>query len=170
MRRATASLPAILLLAGCATQPCDPNADRSIFQVGGCVMGGGYQQRVDTMQANLAGAQAQQADAQRAAAAAAAQRDRSLAEESQLRAELARERARTAQMQRDVAALRDSGRGDRERLAALQAELGALRAEQDRLGSAAPGPDARRRQQALVERRQQVERDLEAAGRAVRPE
>ena len=65
MRRVLALAP-LLLVSACATQPCNPSADRNIFQVGGCVMGGGYQQRQDALRAQLNQAMASQAEADRA--------------------------------------------------------------------------------------------------------
>jgi len=63
LRLAWLALPATLL-AGCGPQSsCDPARDRSIFQVGGCVMGGGYQQRVDRLSAEAHRAEADRASA-----------------------------------------------------------------------------------------------------------
>ena len=49
LRAAWFAAPVLLLSACGPQQNCDPSRDRSIFQVGGCVMGGGYQQRVDRL-------------------------------------------------------------------------------------------------------------------------
>jgi chromosome segregation ATPase len=170
MRPPALGLLAALALAGCANQPCDPNVDNNIFQVGRCVAGGGYQQRVDTLQARLQQAEAEQATAQRQADEARARRDRAAAEQAQLRADLAAERARATRLERDIATARERGRVDRERLAQLEGELGRLQAEQEQLRNAAPGEALRRRHEDLSRQRQAIEGTLSNLNRSAQRE
>jgi chromosome segregation ATPase len=170
MPRAGWAVAGLLALAGCANQPCDPHADRSIFQVGGCVMGGGYQQRVDVLQAQINQAEAEQAATERNLAAARSRRDSLAVEQAQLRTELAAERTRSARMNREIAALRDRRGADRERVDALEARITQLRAEQDQLRDQMPGETTRRRHEELASQRRTLERSLAEVNRSVQRE
>jgi hypothetical protein len=165
LRLAWLALPAALL-AGCGPQAsCDPSRDRSIFQVGGCVMGGGYQQRVDRLSAAADQAEADRAAAEADRRAAEARRDTAASRAAALRAELASLQTRSIALERDIQAARSRGRMDQQRLNQLEQDLTALRAEQDRVRSAPPSPqqqqqlqDLRRRQDALESQWDQLRR------------
>jgi len=163
-----AALIGALLLAGCAAQPCDPRADRNIFQVGNCVIGGGYQGRVDGLQQRVALAEAEQAQAARDLEVARAQRDSVAAEQARLRNDLAAERTRTARLERDLAQAREAGRLDRQRLAGLENEAARLRREQEALRDAPPTEAVRRRNDALSRERQAIEGSLGDMNRELR--
>ena len=160
----------VLVLGGCTAQPCDPRADRNIFQVGNCVIGGGYQQRVDTLQVRLDQAEADQATARRDLDAARARRDGASAEAAELRVVLANERARTVRLEREIVAARESGRINRQRLGELEADLARVRQEQDALRGAAPGDSVRRRSEDLSRQRQAIEGSLGDMNRMLRRE
>ncbi len=159
------ALPAALL-AGCGPQSsCDPARDRSIFQVGGCVMGGGYQQRVDRLSAEADRAEADRAAAEADRRAAEARRDTAASRAATLRAELATQQTRSIALERDIQAARARGRMDQQRLSQLEQNLAGLRAEQERLRGAPPSPqqqqqlqDLRRRQDALESQWDQLRR------------
>jgi chromosome segregation ATPase len=170
MRAGLLLLAPFLLLAGCAAQPCDPRADRNIFQVGNCVVGGGYQSRVDVLQQRVAVAEAEQAAAARDLEAARARRDSVAAEQARLRNDLATERTRTARLEREIGQARDAGRLNRQRLAELEGEAARLRQEQEALRNAPPTEDLRRRNEELSRRRQAIEGSLADMNRELRRE
>jgi chromosome segregation ATPase len=156
LRLAWLAAPA-LLLAGCGPQQnCDPSRDRSIFQVGGCVVGGGYQQRVDRLSAEADRAEADRAAAEADRRAAESRRDAAASRAAGLRAELASQQTRSIALERDIQAARNRTRMDQQRLGQLEQDLAGLRAEQDRLRAAPASPqqqqqlqDLRRRQETL---------------------
>lgn len=158
----------LLLLAGCAAQPCDPRADRNIFQVGNCVVGGGYQQRVDVLQQRVEVAEAEQAAAARELDAARARRDGVAAEQARLRNDLAAERTRTARLEREIGQAREAGRLNRQRLAGLESEAAQLRQDQEALRNAPPTEELRRRNEDLARRRQEIEGSLSDMNRELR--
>ncbi|MGX9964300.1 hypothetical protein ACVFYP_13300 [Roseomonas sp. F4] len=161
------ALPLLLLIAACANQPCDPRADRNILQVGNCVLSGSYQQRVDSMQARLSQAEADQRLAADQLAAARRGRDAVEVERAQLRSDLASERLRTTQIERDIAAARARGNVNRDRLAAIEGQLATLRAEQEALRNQQPGPETQRQLADVQRRRQALEGTFRDIGRAV---
>jgi chromosome segregation ATPase len=172
MRRVLALVP-LLLASACATQPCNPGADRNIFQVGGCVIGGGYQKRQDALQAQLNQATASQAEAERALAKARASRDDAATQRAELQATLAAESTRSLRLQRELASVQGSTHADQQRLQQLQAQLAEVNAELEGLRASAPS-DAVRRRVASAQRRQdelnrmvqdEVERSRAAAPR-----
>lgn len=156
LRFAWLAAPA-LLLAGCGPQQsCDPSRDRSIFQVGACVAGGGYQQRVDRLSAEADRAEADRAAADADRRAAEARRDTAASRAAGLRAELASQQTRSIALERDIQAARNRTRMDQQRLGQLEQDLTGLRAEQERLRATPSSPqqqqqlqDLRRRQDAL---------------------
>lgn len=142
------------LAAGCSSpQNCDPSRDRSIFQVAGCVGGGGYQARVDKLSTEADQAEADRAAAEADRRAADARRDTAAAQAARLRADVATQQTRTIALQRDIDAARQRTRVDQQRLAQLQSDLTSLRNEQDRLRGAPPTPQTQQQLQDL--RRQQ---------------
>jgi chromosome segregation ATPase len=158
-------LPATLL-AGCGPQSsCDPARDRSIFQVGGCVVGGGYQQRVDRLSSEADRAEADRAAAEADRRAAESRRDASASRAAALRADLATQQTRSIALERDIQAARSRGRMDQQRLNQLEQDLTRLRAEQERVRGSPPSPqqqqqlqDLRRRQDALESQWDQLRR------------
>jgi len=160
----------VLLLAGCAAQPCDPRADRNIFQVGNCVVGGGYQGRVDVLQQRVTIAEAEQAAAQRELDTARGRRDTVALEQARLRSDLAAERTRTARLEREIGRAREAGRGNRDRLAQLEGEAARLRQEQEALRDAPPSDALRRRSDELSRQRQALEGSLADMNRELRRE
>ncbi len=91
---------AVLGLAGCSSQQaCDPTQTGFISGLG-CAMGGGYQNRQDTL--NDTRVSAQQNAATQQADAASAQRQQQIAQQT-----LAQRRARVAQQDRELAGLRN---------------------------------------------------------------
>lgn len=97
----TAVLAAVAVagLAGCASeQACDPTQTGFLSGIG-CAVGGGYQNRQNTL--NDARIDAQQNAAQQRADAAVAQRQQQIAQQT-----LAQRRARAAQQDRELATLR----------------------------------------------------------------
>jgi chromosome segregation ATPase len=161
-RRARLAACALLLaataLASCSPQQaCDPSRDRSIFQVGGCVVGGGYQQRVDRLAEAADRAEADRAAAEADRRAAEARRDTAASRAAGLRAELASQQTRSIALERDIQAARARGRMDQQRLTQLEQELTSLRAEQDRLRAADTGPQQQQRLQDLRRRQDSLE-------------
>lgn len=158
-------LPAAVL-AGCGPQSsCDPGRDRSIFQVGGCVVGGGYQQRVDRLSSEADRAEADRAAAEADRRAAESRRDTAASRAAGLRAELATLQTRSIALERDIQAARSRGSMDQQRLTQLEQGLTSLRAEQERVRGAPPSPqqqqqlqDLRRRQEALESQWDQLRR------------
>ena len=165
LRFAWLALPAALL-AGCGPQAsCDPARDRSIFQVGGCVMGGGYQQRVDRLSTEADRAEADRAAAEADRRAAESRRDTAASRAAALRADLATQQTRSIALERDIQAARARGRMDQQRLNQMEQDLTSLRAEQERVRGAPPSPqqqqqlqDLRRRQDALESHWDQLRR------------
>lgn len=170
MRGRAWGLAAVLALAGCAGQTCDPRARDNIFQVGACAIGSGYQTRLDALRAEASRAEGEQAEALRERDLAQGRRDRLATEQAQLRADLAGERARSARMAGELAALRDRRGADRDRVAALDASLAGLREQQERLRAEAPGEAARRRHEELAAQRRTLERSLSEVNRSVQRE
>jgi chromosome segregation ATPase len=131
--RPALALGAALLLAGCATQPCDPRRDTSIFQVAGCTWGGGYDQRVAGLQAELDRAEADLARARAERDRAAAGGQRVAAERAAMQMEIANNRARAIRLERDIAEARERRAVNERRAAELQREAATLRAQADQL-------------------------------------
>jgi len=155
--RLTFSLALPFALAACAPQDCDPSRDRSIFQVAGCVTGGGYQQRVDRL-----GAQADRAEADRAAAEAdrsraEARRDTAASQAARLRADLASQQTRSIALERDISSARQRARMNQQQLGQLEQDLAALRAEQERLRATPASPAAQQRLQDMRRRQETLE-------------
>ena len=156
LRLSLLALVPAAFVAGCSPQTCDPSRDKSIFQVAGCVTGGGYQQRVDRLST-----QADQAEVDRAAAeadrrGAESRRDTAASRAAGLRAELASQQTRSIALERDIQSARQRSRVDQQRLGQLEQDLTSLRAEQARLRGAPASPqqqqqlqDMRRRQETL---------------------
>jgi len=148
----------LLAAAGCATQPCDPHADRNIFQVGGCIMGGGYQQRQDALQGRLDQANLARGAAQADLADAMAQRDATAARRAELEATLAGQRVRSQQMQWDLAAVQGRTAQDQQRLQQIQAQLTEVNGELERLRANAPSEELRQRLAAAHSRQDELNR------------
>ncbi|CAH2603857.1 conserved protein of unknown function [Rhodovastum atsumiense] len=160
----SAVLALTLGLAACANQPCDPHRDRNIFTVGGCLVGGGYQARVDQLQVDLAQVEQERNAAEQDARAAMARRDQAAAAQARLRVDIADERARVLMLQQSIASARSRAGADQKRLAQLQQDLGQLRGEQERLqAEAATRPDAPPRLREEQQQQQQRVRALEQA-------
>lgn len=157
MRRVLALAP-LLLASGCATQPCNPGADRNIFQVGGCVIGGGYQQRQDTLQAQLSQAIASQAEADRALVEARTGNNEAATRRAELQAALAAENTRSLRLQRELASVQGGTRADQQRLQQLQAELAEVNAELGRLRTSGPSEAVRQRFAAAQRRHDELNR------------
>lgn len=154
---ATLALALAAVAAGCAPQDCDPARDRSIFQVAGCVGGGGYQARVDRLSAQLDQAEADRAAAEADLRSAEARRDTAAAQAARLRAAVATQQTRTIALERDIDAARQRTRLDQQRLAQLDRDLASLRAEQDRLRNVPPSPQAQQQLQDLRRRQDTLE-------------
>lgn len=163
------ALGAALLLAGCATQPCDPRRDTSIFQVAGCTWGGGYDSRITALQADLDRAEADLARARTERDRAAAGGQRVAAERAAMRMEIANNRARTIRLERDIAEARERRAVNERRAAELQREAAALRAQADQLRGAEGDPALRQRLDAARAREAALDREwrslLEASPR-----
>ncbi len=157
--RLAVALGAGLLLAGCATQPCDPRRDTSIFQVAGCTWGGGYEARVAELQRDLDLAEADVARARAGLDRARGGGQRVAAERAALELELANNRARAIRLERDIAAARDRARMDQRRRAELEQEAAALRVEAERMRGAEPDAALRQRLDAARAREAALERE-----------
>jgi chromosome segregation ATPase len=166
LRFAWLALPAALL-AGCGPQAsCDPARDRSIFQVGGCVVGGGYQQRVDRLSTEADRAEADRVSADADRRAAEARRDTAASRAAGLRSELASQQTRSIALERDIQAARARGRMDQQRLGQLEQDLTGLRAEQERLRAAPPSPQQQQQLQDLRRRQDSLETQWDQLRRA----
>ena len=150
---------AVLLLsglAGCVTQPCDPGRDTSILQVGGCVMGGGYRDRLNVVQRRLTAVETERDAAQAAYVSAQGRNDRAATEQARLGLQLAEQRRRSVVLERDMTAARERTRVDQQRLAALEADMAQSRAEQDRLRTNAPSGSLRQEDVRRLQQREGV--------------
>ncbi len=167
--RLALAIGAALLLAGCATQPCDPRRDTSIFQVAGCTWGGGYDQRVASLQADLDRAEADLARARAERDRAAAGGQRVAAERAAMQMEIANQRARAIGLERDIAEARERRAVNERRAAELQREAADLRARAERERGAEGDPALRQRLDAARAREAALDREwrslLEASPR-----
>jgi chromosome segregation ATPase len=161
-------LLAAIALAGCSAGQCDPAHDNNIFTVGGCVMGGGYSQRVDAQTAAARNAEAEQYQAAAAAQAAERRRQAAVGEQARLRRIIADERGRSARLQNDIAQARAHSDADRQRLAQLRQDVARLHDEQMHLNpDAVPSPALSLRVDDLRRRGQNLERQWNALSAAV---
>jgi hypothetical protein len=117
----------LMIVAGCANRPCDPFQDQSIFKVAGCVVGGGYNERIARLQDQLAQAEADEADAEQMLARARSRRDNDLVEREQLRVRFAAQRAQAIRFQRELIQVGEASRVDQGRLRHLEDQAAALR-------------------------------------------
>lgn len=156
----------LLIVAGCANQPCDPALDRSIFQVAGCVVGGGYDARLAQLQAQLNEAEADRAGALTLLRQAESRRDAAQARGARLRSELAAQRARSIRLQRELLVAHGRAGLDQARLDQIEAQAATLRARQDALRGGAAGGAANDAEVARMRQRQQMlEREWEQVQR-----
>ena len=152
----------LLIVSGCASQPCDPARDQSIFKVAGCVVGGGYDARLAQLQMQLDHAEADRQEALSMLQKAVDRRDDLQAREARLRAELAVQRARSIRFQRALVVEGEGARVDRARLHQLEDQVTTLRAQQDALRQEAPrGPSNDTEMEQMRQRQMRLEQEWE---------